>query len=124
MITFAQRQRDSVSGVLNGFDRVRIRGTLRWLCYPDGLGKHLSKMRVLLKDFKDYAQRFTDRVRQGIETMAQAAGRPIEYLARSAISTAPPSIRRARRRSSRARVSIAPMAAAARLDRAWTSAAE
>jgi hypothetical protein len=86
MNTFVQRHRDSVIGVLNGFDRVRIRGTLRWLCYPDGLAKHLSKMRVLLKDFKGYAQQFTDRLRQGIEAVAQAAGRPIEYLPSTAIS--------------------------------------
>ena len=52
MNTFVRRHRESVIGVLNGFDRVRIRGTLRWLCYPDGLAKHLTKMRVLLKDFK------------------------------------------------------------------------
>ena len=86
MNTFVQRHRDSVIGVLSGFDRVRIRGTLRWLCYPDGLAKHLSKMRVLLKDFKAYAQHFTDRVRQGIEAVAQAGGRPMAYLASPAIS--------------------------------------
>lgn len=86
MNTFVQRHRESVIGFLSGFDRVRIRGTMRWLCYPDGLAKHLSKMRVLLKDFKDYAQQFTDRVRQGIEALARAAGRPIEYLASPALS--------------------------------------
>ena len=76
MNTFVQRHRDSVIGVLNGFDRVRIRGTMRWLCYPDGLAKHLSKMRVLLKDFRAYAQQFTDRLRQGIETVAGPRGGP------------------------------------------------
>ena len=86
MNAFVQRHRDAVIGVLNGFDRVRIRGTLRWLCYPDGLAKHLSKMRVLLKDFKAYAQRFTDGVRRGIEAVAEARGRPCEYLASPAIS--------------------------------------
>ena len=86
MNTFVQRHRDFVIGVLNGFDRVRIRGTMRWLCYPDGLAKHLSKMRVLLKDFKGYAQQFTDRLREGIEAVARAAGRPIDYLASPAIS--------------------------------------
>ena len=85
MNTFVQRHRDAVIGVLNGFDRVRIRGTMRWLCYPDGLAKHLSKMRVLLKDFKAYAQQFTDRLREGIEAVARTAGRPIEYLASPAI---------------------------------------
>lgn len=86
MNEFIERHRDSVIGSLNGFDRVRIRGTLRWLCYPDGLAKHLSKVRVLLKDFKDYVQGFTDRVRAGLEALARTTGRPLEYLASPAVS--------------------------------------
>ena len=61
---FIPRHRSSVTGVLSGFDRIRIRGTLRWLCYVDGFGKHLSAMKVLLKDFKAYALGITDRVRR------------------------------------------------------------
>ncbi len=86
MNAFVQRHRESVIGILHGFDRVRIRGTLRWLCYPEGLAKHLSKMHVLLKDFKDYVQEFTERVRGGIQRVAQAAGRPVEYLASPGVS--------------------------------------
>jgi hypothetical protein len=78
---FIQHHRDRVMGVLSGFDRVRFRGTLRWLCYPEGLGKHLSYMKVLLKDFAEYSQGVTARVRQAAEQIARAAGRPVEYLA-------------------------------------------
>ena len=56
MNTFVQRHYNSVTGVLNGFDRVRFRGSLRWLCYADGLGKYLSSMKVLLKDFSVFSQ--------------------------------------------------------------------
>ena len=35
---------------------MRIRGTLRWLCYTDGLGKYLSKLGVPLKEFKEFMQ--------------------------------------------------------------------
>ena len=83
---FIRRHRDRVMGVLSGFDRVRFRGTLRWLCYPDGLGKHLSWMRVLLKDFAEYTQGVTARVRQAAEQIAGSAGRPVEYLASPSLS--------------------------------------
>lgn len=79
---FIQRHRSIVTGVLHGWDRVRIRGTLRWLCYPDGLGKHLSAMKVLLKDFKEYAEGVTARIREATERIAEAAQRPLLYLPR------------------------------------------
>ena len=86
MNTFVQRHRGFVTGVLNGFDRVRFRGTLRWLCYADGLGKYLSWMKVLLKDFSDFTQGITGRIRQAAEQIAESAGRPVEYLASPSLS--------------------------------------
>jgi hypothetical protein len=68
--------------VLRGFDRLRLRGTLRWLCYPDGLGKHLSAMKVLLKDFSTFAESLTQRIRGAAEDIARAAGRPLAYIKR------------------------------------------
>jgi hypothetical protein len=73
-------------GILNGFDRVRIRGTLRWLCYVDGFGKYLSAMKVRLKDFKQYAEGITDGVRRATEGMAEEAWRPLQYLGSSSTS--------------------------------------
>lgn len=83
---FIEQQRDSVIGVLSGFDRVRFRGTLRWLCYADGLGRWLSTMKVLLKDFGGLTQRVTHGIRAAAEELAAAAGRPIRYLASPAQS--------------------------------------
>jgi hypothetical protein len=87
MKSFIQRYAAEVMGVLNGFDRVRIRGTLRFLCYPEGLGKHLSTRGVLLKDFKGYVQRITTRLREAIGQRLERSGRPpVRYLDRSTIS--------------------------------------
>lgn len=87
MRRFIQAHADSVMGVLNGFDRVRIRGTLRWLCYPEGLSKHLSKVGVLLKDFKGYVQRITGELREATEEMLRASGRrPVQYVGNSTTS--------------------------------------
>jgi len=86
MGTFVQRHRDSVIGVLNGFDRLRFRGTLRWLCYGAGLGRYLSAIGVRLTEFKEFTQSVSARVRRSIEGVAHAAGRPLEYLAKPSLS--------------------------------------
>lgn len=83
---FIRRHRDCVMGVLSGFDRVRFRGTLRWLCYPDGLGRYLSSIKVLLKDFSEFTQGLTARIRQAAEQIAGSAGRPVQYLASPSLS--------------------------------------
>ena len=83
---FIQRHAASVMGVLSGFDRVRFRGTLRWLCYPDGLGKHLSVIGVLLRDFKGFMTDVTTRLRKSTEALAETAGRPMKYLTNSSVS--------------------------------------
>ena len=86
MNTFIQKHAACVTGILNGFDRVRVRGTLRWLCYPDGLGKHLSKLGVLLKDFKGYMDSVSKRLRSRTQEVAEAAGCGIKHFRSAATS--------------------------------------
>jgi len=83
MNSFIQRHRDVVIGQLNGFDRIRFRGSKRLLCTVGGMFHFLIRIKVLLKDFKDYAMSVTEQVRQASVQVAQAAGRPVEYLASS-----------------------------------------
>jgi hypothetical protein len=86
MLTFVQRHAARVIGVLHGFDRVRLRGTLRWLANCRGLMNYLYAVKVLLKDFTDYAKQATDQIRDASHEVAAAAGRPVEYLNSSSIS--------------------------------------
>lgn len=86
MNLFIQRHRDSVMGTLNGFDRVRFRGTLRWLCHWAGMGRYLSAIGVRLNRFREYTMSVTARVRASIEGVAQAANRPVQYLPRPSLS--------------------------------------
>lgn len=72
-----------IKGVLSGWDRIRFRGTLRWLASVDGLGTYLWSTQGLLKDFRGWALSLTKRVREATEALASAAGRPIRYLASS-----------------------------------------
>jgi hypothetical protein len=77
---FIQRHKADVIGVLNGFDRVRFRGTRRLLACVGGMMSYLFRENVLLKDFKQYVVGVTDRIRQAITASAEAAGRPVRYL--------------------------------------------
>ncbi len=86
MLSFIQRHAGKVMGALHGFDRVRLRGTLRWLANCRGLLGYLFAKKVLLKEFKEYATDITERVRAASQQTAEAAGRPLEYLNSSALS--------------------------------------
>jgi hypothetical protein len=78
--TFIQRFGANILGVLHGFDRIRFRGTRRFLATVAGMMKFLWQRQVLLKDFKAFAGNITAQVRQAAEEAALKEGRPVEYL--------------------------------------------
>jgi hypothetical protein len=78
--TFIQRFGQNILGVLHGFDRIRFRGTRRFLANAAGMLGYLWQRQVLLKDFKAFAGQLTAEVRQAAEESAVRLGRPIEYL--------------------------------------------
>ena len=73
MRQFIQRHQHRILGILSGFDRLRLRGTLRLLTNVGGLMSYLSLVGVLIKDFMAYAEGLTKRLRQTTEDNAQAA---------------------------------------------------
>jgi len=73
-------------GVLNGFDRIRFRGTQRWLANERGMMGFLWKRQGKLKHFKPYALKLTAELRESIERLAETSGRPSLYLYSSALS--------------------------------------
>jgi len=85
MQSFIQRHGDLVIGMLNGFDRLRFRGSKRLLCNVGGMYSYLWQAHVLLKDFKDYAMSLTEQLRRATVRVAEAAGRPLQYLASSSL---------------------------------------
>lgn len=85
MSLFLTRHQDNVKGSLSGFDRVRFRGTLRWIANLRGMGAWLHRTRVLFKEFREYAMGLTDQVKQATVTVAEKAGRPIQYLPSSSL---------------------------------------
>ncbi len=83
---FLTRCGSCVTGVLSGFDRLRLRGTLRHLFQPTVMEAYLNACRVLIKDFGDFAQELTGRVKAAAYASAEKAGRPFRYLSNSQMS--------------------------------------
>ena len=85
MKTFLTQHAEEIKGTLSGFDRVRFRGTLRWLANTKGLMSWLWRAKVLLKDFKEYSMGLTDQIKQSTKELAQQQDRPIQYLPSSSV---------------------------------------
>jgi hypothetical protein len=69
---------DKITGAISGLDRIRFRGTLRWLASREGLGSYMHQAGILLKDFSGWVEGLTRRIRSSCE--AQAAQRGIKAL--------------------------------------------
>jgi hypothetical protein len=80
-----QRHAEKVIGMLNGWDRIRLRGSSRWLAHLEGMKRYMYVANVLFKDFKAYVQQVTEEIRAATVRTAEAVGRPIIYLPSSAI---------------------------------------
>ena len=59
---FVERHAPDVTGMLSGWDRMVVRGTLRKLYYPRGMLGYLALCRILLKDFKAFTVGLTARI--------------------------------------------------------------
>ncbi|MFO1044586.1 MAG: hypothetical protein U0941_22665 [Planctomycetaceae bacterium] len=70
MKSFLQQMSSKIKGALSGLDRVRFRGTIRWLSSLRGMGSYMGTMKILLKDFKKWGKARTAE----IEAATRAAG--------------------------------------------------
>lgn len=85
MDAFIQKYHKDVTGVLSGWDRVRIRGMQRILANVGGMMTYLSHVGVLMKHFGSFVERTCLQVRQASEQAARRQDRPVHYLSSSAI---------------------------------------
>jgi hypothetical protein len=78
---FIKKHEADVTGILHGFDRLRLQGTLRSLYHPASMEAYLQSAHVLWKDFKSFTIGITARIRAASAGIARATGRPFHYLA-------------------------------------------
>jgi hypothetical protein len=83
---FLNRFGQQVTGFLSGFDRVRFRATLRPLFCPNGPEVYLNYCKVLIKNFKSFAQDLSERLKKLACEKFQQAERPSIYLPSSELS--------------------------------------
>jgi len=77
--------KDKVMGAITGLDRIRFRGTLRWLANDAGINRFVSMQRILLKDFTAWAKNITSLMRNCCDEKAAEYGIQTQYLNRSGI---------------------------------------
>lgn len=83
---FLNRFGQHVTGFFSGLDRVRFRATLRPLFCGEGPEVYLNYCKVLIKNFKGFAQSLSDRVKKLAYDRFQQAGRPSIYLPSAELS--------------------------------------
>lgn len=86
MERFLKRHENRIVGSIAGFDRVLFRGTLRSISYLLGMEVFLSIQGVLLKDFGQFAERLSNRIKAHAEAYALKHKRPYRYIESSSLS--------------------------------------
>jgi hypothetical protein len=76
---------DKIMGAIRGLDRIRFRGTLRWLATHRGLGTFMNHTGILLKDFSGWVNALTARIRDSAEQRAKDLGIEVRYLTRGGV---------------------------------------
>ena len=80
MNRFVNKYSERLLGVLCGFDRLVLKGTLRPLSYTAGMMNFLFEKQVLLKDFGEYALGVSEQLKEASQQECRRLGRINQYL--------------------------------------------
>jgi len=84
MDTLFHKYSDKIKGVLEGFDRIVFKGSIRNIAYALGMEKFINMHGVLNKDYKEYVTQQSDVIIENAQNYAQRlTGTNIQYLASS-----------------------------------------
>ena len=75
-----ERHAKQIAGVVSCYDRMLVQGTLPVFCYAEGMSAYLSKRRIRIFDFAQYAKPLTDAIKANAEEVAAANGLKIDYV--------------------------------------------
>jgi hypothetical protein len=96
---FLDKHASCIQGVLSGFDRLRLRGTLRQLYGPQVMEAYLSACHILIKDFGQLVERTTKAVKDKAKALAErlaglfCSSRPAKPVRRTWPGKLPPAIK-------------------------------
>ena len=79
MKEFLDKHTDNIAGVLNCFDRIIFKGYLP-ISWPEGMESFLRREKVLIKDFKRYVTKVSQRVVEHAQQTAAKEKRPYWYV--------------------------------------------
>lgn len=82
---FVAAHADKVTGVISGFDRLRLQGTLRALYVPEIFQEYLWRAEVLCKDYKAHLTSVSRRICDDAAAVAQRAGLGVQYVRSAAV---------------------------------------
>jgi hypothetical protein len=85
MKNFMEMYNKIICGAISGWDRLRFRGTIRWLSNGSGINSYLSYRNILLKDFSKWAESITAKVRSKCAMQAEHLDIPLIYLQSASI---------------------------------------
>ena len=80
LILLTERYARQIAGVLSCYDRVMVQGTLPVFCYADGMTAYLTKRRIRIFDFTEFAKPLTAAIKANAEECAAANGLQIDYV--------------------------------------------
>ena len=83
MHQFIAKYKDQIQGVVSGFDRLVLRGSLRRLNYGKGMEEYLWQNGVLFKDYAQHVKRISERVKTASVAPLVAKKLPVIYLRRT-----------------------------------------
>jgi hypothetical protein len=83
MQQFIAKYGDRITGVLSGFDRLVLRGSLRAISYVRGMMGYLWASQVPLKEFAGHVEQVSRRLKEASLKEAGKKGRPVQYLTSS-----------------------------------------
>src|SRR5438094_1234632 len=86
MSRFLQQQAKFVSGMISGWDRLRLRGTLMRICHPGGLSSFFHASGRRFEQFKEFAIASSQQLKKAAVQAAERLGRPVTYLRTPKIS--------------------------------------
>ena len=78
---FLNKYDANIAGTLTCFDRIIFKGHLP-ISWPEGMESFLRREKVLIKDFKSYVTKISERVKDHARQMAEDAERPYIHLRR------------------------------------------